>query len=245
MGSEREIAWPVFVEHKIVIVASAKRDLRMISGHAIAEHFGLSEIKWRVGHWRNFAGHPLFCVNGCVVAGHDGQRMTGDAALTSEVEKHVMSKVDHRGLVATCEVIKGELIVFIQCEADSGDQRAWIAILTVFADVGQAHASLSFCLEWQRLPHLAAEATCATVRRNAIGIAGQVVACAVERKSAATDAIGKATNQAGKISSRFIVLQISQRHCNVGNLSVSIRNIDLGDGAAIIQNLHTHAMTVF
>ncbi len=231
------------IEHEVVVVALPDHDLLVGVADPRADRRRRREVERRPRDRSDHAGRDQRGVDRRVVVGLEPEDVILDraGALTAEVEVRVVREVDDRRLVGGGVVVHPQLVLVRERVGHIDLQRARIALLAVRARV----AELDAAGHDRALPDDLVEALDATVERVGPVVLGQRVRDAVERERAIRDAVGIAPRDRPEVRALgHVVGQVVETERDVRDSALAIRRVDLGDDAAVGDDLHRRAALV-
>jgi len=128
------------VEHPIVIVAMAFRELIVFVVNSRSNRRRLAEIKWRTLYRRQLPGRNESRVHGCVTAGVDLHLVLEDVPVSRarQIEIRVVGKIDDGVLVGGRRILNLKVLTDEGVAHDCGECPGK-AHLAVWAHVGKFH----------------------------------------------------------------------------------------------------------
>jgi hypothetical protein len=183
------------VEHEVVVVAFAERQLLIAVVNTLADSGWLKKVEWSAGDGAQFPGGNGAGIDRSKTCGVDFKLMSenGTPACSSKIEVSVIGEIEDRGLVGgsvVCDVKVGAK----ESVADGSGQGAGKTLVAVFAEVMKRDA----VFDGLGVPDDVVETAGSAVEEMLAVVLGQLICMAVEREACVGDAIGVAADGAAE-----------------------------------------------
>lgn len=239
-GRGYDMNWVLARENPVHVVTAAVLELLVVGIDTLADHVRLAEIERRALDGAYLARGNQTLVGGGDGIGLDGQHIVGDgaAALALEVEERVVRHVNDGRSVSLGQIEHLKLVVGGEGVGHGNVEVARETVLAVGRQIVQ-HDRVGF--DVHHIPHDHIHTAVAAVQGLAVAVLRSVVLLAVERETAAVDAVGHAAHHgAEKTLARIVDIAVEfvvTQHY-VGHLTVAVGGPQRHHARAEIGHLH-------